>query len=93
MIHFMVYPNSIRETNCMPVIINGQTYYRTAEVCQIAGTSRNTFFRWCREGLFEDVKFVDRRGWRLFTKDDLDRLKAQANRVRPNDHRQTKQAL
>jgi DNA-binding transcriptional MerR regulator len=70
----------------MPVEINSKTYYRTAEVCQIAGISRNTFFRWCREGLFEDVKNVDRRGWRLFTQNDLDRLKAEANQVKSNNH-------
>ena len=69
----------------MPVTINSKTYYRTAEVCQIVGISRNTFFRWLREGLFKDVKSVDRRGWRLFTENDLDRLKAEANQVIPND--------
>ncbi len=35
----------------MPVIVNGQTYYRTAEACRIASISKNTFFRWIREGL------------------------------------------
>ncbi len=69
----------------MPVTINSKTYYRTAEVCQIVGISRNTFFRWLRDGLFKDVKNVDRRGWRLFTENDIDRLKAEANQVIPND--------
>ncbi len=68
----------------MPVTINGKTYYRTAEVCQIAGISRNTFFRWVREGSFADVRNVDRRGWRLFTKKDLERLNAEANHIRLN---------
>ncbi len=69
----------------MPVTINSKTYYRTAEVCQIVGISRNTFFRWLRDGLFKDVKNVDRRGWRLFTEGDLDRLEAEANQVIPNE--------
>jgi hypothetical protein len=36
----------------MPVVINNQTYYRTAGVCRIVGISRNTFFRWLRKGYF-----------------------------------------
>ena len=65
----------------MPTKINGETYYRTDEVCRIVGISRNTFFRWVREGLFADVEYRDRRGWRLFTNEDLDRLKAEVNKI------------
>ena len=68
----------------MPITINGKTYYRTSEICREAGISRNTFFRWLREGSFADVEIVDRRGWRLFTEADLARLKAEAHRTRPN---------
>lgn len=68
----------------MPVIINGRKYYRTAEAYRMVGISRSTLFRWLRAGLFEDVKNVDRRGWRLFTEEDLVRLKAEVNQVRPN---------
>ena len=68
----------------MPTIMNGKTYYRTAEVCQIVGISRSTFFRWLRQGAFTDVSNVDRRGWRLFTEDDLARLKAEVNQVQPH---------
>jgi len=68
----------------MSTAINGKTYYRTAEVCQIVGISRSTFFRWLREGSFTDVRNVDRRGWRLFTEDDLVRLEAEVNKIRPN---------
>ena len=65
----------------MPVIINGQTYYRTAEVCQKAGISRTTFFRWLKECVLEDVARRDRRGWRLFTEDDLSKIRAEASRI------------
>jgi len=65
----------------MPVTVNGETYYRTAEICQIAGISKNTFFRWVREGSFADAQNRDRRGWRLFTEGDADRLKAEVNRI------------
>ena len=67
----------------MPIVINGKSYYRTAEACQIAGISRSTFFRWLRQGSFKDVANFDRRGWRLFTKDDLRRLKAEVNQIKP----------
>ena len=65
----------------MPIKLNRQTYYSTAEACRIAGTSKNTFLRWVRNGSFVDVEHRDRRGWRLFTEDDLDRLKAEVNKV------------
>jgi len=65
----------------VPVRLNGETYYRTAEACRVAGTSKNTFLRWVKKGLFADVEHRDRRGWRLFTEDDLDRLKAEVNKV------------
>jgi predicted site-specific integrase-resolvase len=67
----------------MPTVINGKRYYRTAEACQIAGISRSTFFRWLRQGSYKDVLNFDRRGWRLFTKDDLRRLKAEVNQIKP----------
>jgi len=69
----------------MPITVNGETYYRTAEVCRTVGISRSTFFRWLRQGSLADAKNVDRRGWRLFTKADIDRLKAEANQIRPKD--------
>ena len=67
----------------MPIEINGEKYYRTAEVCKMAGISRSTFFRWLRVGSFKDVSNIDRRGWRLFTIDDLQRLEAEVNQIRP----------
>jgi predicted site-specific integrase-resolvase len=65
----------------MPVALNGRTYYRTAEACVMAGTSRNTLFRWIREGLFADVGIRDRKGWRLFTDEDVSRLKGEVNKI------------
>ena len=65
----------------MAVRINSEKYYRTAEACQIAGTNKATFLRWVREGRSPDVKLRDRRGWRLFTEEDLERLKAEVKQV------------
>ncbi|HEY51453.1 MAG TPA: AlpA family phage regulatory protein [Dehalococcoidia bacterium] len=68
----------------MVVMIKGKKYYRTAEVCQKAGISRSTFFRWLRQGTFQDVANFDRRGWRLFNEYDLKRLKAEASQIKPD---------
>ena len=67
----------------MPITIDGEIYYRTAEVCRRVGISRSTFFRWLREGTLADARNVDRRGWRLFAKDELAKLKAEVNQIRP----------
>ncbi len=65
----------------MPVKINGVEYYRTHEACLIAGIAKNTFLRWVANGSYSDVAYRDRRGWRLFTREDLERLTAEVNRV------------
>ncbi len=65
----------------MPVKLAGQTYYKTSEACRRAGVSRNTFFRWVREGSFADARQRDRHGWRLFTEDEVARLVAEVNQV------------
>lgn len=69
----------------MSIRLNGATYYRTAEACKVAGISKNTYLRWIASGVVGDVELRDRRGWRLFTQRDLERLKAEVNRlqVRP----------
>ncbi len=65
----------------MPIKINGTEYYRTAEACVLAGITKNTFLRWVTNGSFPDVPCRDRRGWRLFTPEDVERLKEEVNKV------------
>jgi len=65
----------------MPVVVNEQTYYRTAEVCRIAGISRSTLFRWLREGIVCDTAYRDWRGWRLFTTEEVETIKMKTNYV------------
>ena len=65
----------------MPVTLRGRKYYRTAEVCRKVGISRTTLFRWLSEGIFDEPENRDRRGWRLFTEDEVNRMEAEANRV------------
>jgi predicted site-specific integrase-resolvase len=65
----------------MPVVINNQTYYRTAEVCRMVGISRNTLFRWLKEGIISDVEYRDWRGWRLFTAAQVATIRTKTNHV------------
>ena len=65
----------------MPVKLNGQTYYRTSEACRKAGISKATFFRWLREGVIKDVAHKDRRSWRLFTEQDIERIMNEAGKI------------
>ena len=65
----------------MPVVINGQTYYRTAEVCRMVGIGRNTLFRWLKESDFVQEEHRDFRGWRLFTKAQIDTIKDKASQI------------
>ncbi len=66
----------------MPITLNDQTYYWTAEACEMAGTSKNTFLRWVKEGRLPDTRRRDRRGWRLFAEDEVQVLKEEVNRIR-----------
>jgi len=68
----------------MPVTINGQTHYRTAEVCLAVGIGKSTLFRWIKEGIMKEAEYRDRKEWRLFTEDEIERLKVEVNRIRRN---------
>ena len=64
----------------MPIEIDGQTYYRTSESCKKTGISRATLFRWLEAGILEK-SYKDRRGWRIFTEEDLNKIRAEAKRI------------
>jgi len=64
----------------MPIEIDGKRYYETTEVCEKAGISRPTLFRWLRRGILSKLR-KDRRGWRLFTEEDLNKIRAEAKRI------------
>ena len=58
----------------MPVKISGHEYYRTSEVCRTVGISRNTLFRWLKDGNITVEERRDYRGWRLFTQAQVDTM-------------------
>lgn len=66
----------------MPVTMRGNTYYRTSEVCEIVGIGRSTLLRWLRRNILKGASHRDRRGWRLFTQADIERIENEANHVR-----------
>jgi len=65
----------------MPVNIDDKTFYRTSEVCQIARISRSTLLRWLKEENLDIPDYRDRRSWRLFTEEDVNKLASEANRI------------
>jgi predicted site-specific integrase-resolvase len=65
----------------MPVSINEKTFYPTSEVCQMASISRSTLLRWLRNANLEISDYRDRRSWRLFTAEDVNKLSSEANRI------------
>jgi DNA-binding transcriptional MerR regulator len=77
----------------MPLKLNGRTYYRTAEVCQMVGIGRSTLFRWIRQNVVKEAQYRDRKGWRLFTEDDLRRLTAESSRIQKNSVTGTSQGI
>ena len=48
------------------------------------GISRATLFRWLKTSVLKN-SYRDRRGWRLFTEDDLNKIQAEVNRVEAQD--------
>jgi DNA-binding transcriptional MerR regulator len=64
--------------------IDGCKYYKTSEACRKTGISRSTLFRWLKVGILEKY-YRDRRGWRLFTEEDLSKIRAEARKIEIND--------
>jgi len=73
----------------MPVIVDDKTYYRTAEVFRMIGVSRNTLYRWLQKDILGSIERRDSRGWRLFTREEIDTLNSAINRITKIDRRVT----
>jgi DNA-binding transcriptional MerR regulator len=66
------------------ITVDGKVYYKTSEACKKTGISRATLFRWLKIGILEKYH-KDRRGWRLFTEEDLNRIRAEARKIKTED--------
>jgi predicted site-specific integrase-resolvase len=64
----------------MPVEISGKKYYRVLEVCDDAGISRSTLLRWLKNGVVKEP-IRDRRGWRIFSREELGKIKNEIKRT------------
>ena len=47
-----------------------------------AGISESTYYRWIRSGRVEDVRLRNRANWRIFTDEDITRLREEAESVK-----------
>jgi predicted site-specific integrase-resolvase len=65
----------------MTIEIEGQIYYKTLEACKKTGISRPTLFRWLKAGILEK-SYKNRRGWRLFTEEDLNKIRVEARSIK-----------
>src|SRR4051794_3221871 len=66
----------------MPLIIYGEQYYCATEILTDLSVSRQTFWRWRREGKIP-LGCRDRARRVLFTARELDAIRAHANLVEP----------
>lgn len=62
----------------MPMTVAGRSYYLLSEVSQLTGVSRSTIYRWMHQGLIAGGRFQDRRGWTLFTEEDMAEIKVRS---------------
>jgi hypothetical protein len=65
----------------MPLLIEGQKLYRIGEALTAAPVSRATYFRWLKQHRIADTRYRDRNGRRLFTEEELETLKHEAQRL------------
>jgi excisionase family DNA binding protein len=69
----------------MVVQIGEKKYYRTMEACRILGISKTTLLRWLKQGDICETNRRDFRGWRLFTREEIEQVKKQIDRVNEMD--------
>jgi len=65
----------------MSITIKQKKYYRTKEACYKAGISKATFYRWIKQGVIKDNFAKDRRGWRLFSEEDIESIRLEAGKL------------
>ena len=68
----------------MTIELEGQIYYKTSEACEKSGISRATLYRWLKAGILKKY-CKDRRGWRLFTQEDIDKIRAESRKIEISD--------
>lgn len=64
----------------MPRIIEGHKFFLAREVSGMVGVHRLTLLRWLKQGKIPEPR-RDRHGWRLFSTEDVEAVKAFAFRI------------
>ena len=64
----------------MPREMNGKRYWSASEVCREVAISRPTLYRWIKRGILTKLH-RDRKGWRMFTEEDLRKIRSEADKV------------
>ena len=64
----------------MPREVNGKSYWLASEVCQEVAISKPTLYRWLKCGILTKLH-RDRKGWRMFTEEDLRKIRLEANKI------------
>ena len=64
----------------MTIVISGKKRYLMLEVCRKSCISRSTLLRWLAAGVIKEP-IRDRRGWRIFSKEDLRRIRTEIERT------------
>jgi len=61
--------------------INRRKYYTVSGVCARLGIFKNTLYNWERKGKIPKAYRNPMSGWRLYTKNDIDRIKKLSGRT------------
>jgi hypothetical protein len=61
--------------------VRTERVYRMKEALAEIGITAPTYYRWVKSKQIDDVALRDRAQWRLFTREEIDRIKAEAGRV------------
>lgn len=65
--------------------MNNKMIYRTKDVAERAGVSKETILRWLKEGRVKEPS-RDRNGWRAFSERDVQAIVDYANKEIPSPH-------
>lgn len=61
--------------------INGRGYYTVSGACAELGIFKNTLYNWERKGKIAKAYRDPMSGWRLYTKDDIEKIKKISGRI------------
>ena len=66
----------------MPMKVAGKSYHLVSEASQLSGVSIRTIYRWMHKGIITGGKLRNRKGWTLFTEEDIAEIKTKAEKAR-----------